>query len=39
MAVPEDDEDLDHIQVNMEIFEAYTRGYMDRARSFLPLRR
>ncbi len=31
----EDDEDLDHIQVNMEIFEAYTRGYMDRARSFL----
>lgn len=31
----EDDENLDNIQVNMEIFEAYTRGYMDRAKAFL----
>lgn len=31
----EDDEDLDNIQVNMEIFEAYTRGYMEEAKKFL----
>ena len=31
----EDDENLDHIQVNMEIFKAYTRGYMETAKDFL----
>jgi Ser/Thr protein kinase RdoA (MazF antagonist) len=31
----EDDPDLDRIQVNMEIFKAYTRGYMETARNFL----
>ncbi len=31
----EDDENLDHIQVDMEIFKAYTRGYMEEAQKFL----
>jgi len=31
----EDDENLDRIQVNMEIFKAYTRGYMETAKEFL----
>ena len=31
----EDDKDLDKVNVNMEIFNAYTRGYMETARSFL----
>jgi len=31
----EDDENLDRIQVNMEIFKAYTRGYMETAKNFL----
>jgi len=31
----EDDENLDRIQVNMEIFKAYLRGYMETAKSFL----
>ena len=31
----EDDPDLDRIQVNMEIFQAYTHGYMETAKSFL----
>jgi len=31
----EDDENLDRIQVDMEIFKAYTRGYMETARDFL----
>ena len=31
----EDDENLDRIQVNMEIFKAYTRGYMETAKGFL----
>jgi len=31
----EDDENLDHIQVNMEIFKAYTKGYMETAKTFL----
>ena len=31
----EDDPDLDHVKVNMEIFKAYTRGYMESAKSFL----
>lgn len=31
----EDDENLDNIGVNMEIFKAYTRGYMETAKSFL----
>jgi Ser/Thr protein kinase RdoA (MazF antagonist) len=31
----EDDADLDRIQVNMDIFKAYTRGYMETAKSFL----
>lgn len=36
----EDDEDLDRVQVNMNIFKAYAEGYLDRARSFLtPLER
>jgi len=31
----EDDENLDNIQVNMEIFKAYAHGYMETAKSFL----
>jgi Ser/Thr protein kinase RdoA (MazF antagonist) len=31
----EDDENLDNVNVNMEIFKAYTRGYMEKAKSFL----
>jgi hypothetical protein len=31
----EDDPDLDRVHVNMEIFKAYTRGYMESAQSFL----
>lgn len=31
----EDDIDLNRINVNMEVFEAYTRGYMETAKSFL----
>lgn len=31
----EDDENLDHVNVNMEIFKAYTRGYMEKAKAFL----
>ncbi|MDR0349877.1 MAG: aminoglycoside phosphotransferase family protein [Tannerella sp.] len=31
----EDDENLDRVNVNMDIFKAYTRGYMETARSFL----
>jgi Ser/Thr protein kinase RdoA (MazF antagonist) len=31
----EDDRDTTRIGVNMEVFEAYTRGYMETARSFL----
>ncbi len=31
----EDDENLDRIHVNMEIFKAYTRGYMETAKQFL----
>ena len=31
----EDDPDLNRVHVNMEIFKAYTRGYMESAKSFL----
>lgn len=31
----EDDENLDKVEVNLEIFEAYTRGYMETAKAFL----
>lgn len=31
----EDDQDLQNIQVNIEIFQAYTRGYMEEAQKFL----
>ena len=31
----EDDDNLDRVQVNMEIFKAYTRGYMEKAKAFL----
>jgi len=31
----EDDENLDNVGVNLEIFEAYTSGYMETAASFL----
>ena len=31
----EDDKNLDNIKVNMDIFKAYTRGYMETAKSFL----
>ena len=31
----EDDANLDNVNVNMDIFKAYTRGYMETARSFL----
>ncbi|OCW95032.1 aminoglycoside phosphotransferase [Macellibacteroides sp. HH-ZS] len=31
----EDDENLDNVEANLEIFEAYTRGYMETAKAFL----
>ncbi|MDR2234449.1 MAG: aminoglycoside phosphotransferase family protein [Tannerella sp.] len=31
----EDDEDLDRINVNIDIFKSYARGYMETAKSFL----
>ena len=31
----EDDENLDNVEVNLEIFEAYTHGYMETAKAFL----
>ncbi|WP_106829675.1 phosphotransferase enzyme family protein [Parabacteroides pacaensis] len=31
----EDDENLENVNVNMDIFKAYTRGYMETAKSFL----
>ncbi|MDR1407231.1 MAG: aminoglycoside phosphotransferase family protein [Tannerella sp.] len=31
----EDDENLDRVYVNMDIFKAYTRGYMETAKHFL----
>lgn len=31
----EDDEDLDKVGFNMEIFKAFTKGYLESARSFL----
>lgn len=31
----EDDKNLDHVGFNMEIFKAFTRGYLKSARSFL----
>ena len=31
----EDDENLNNVGVNMDIFKAYTRGYVERAKSFL----
>jgi Ser/Thr protein kinase RdoA (MazF antagonist) len=31
----EDDENLDNVKVNTEIFEAYARGYMETAKDFL----
>ena len=31
----EDDENLDNVNVNMEIFKAHTRGYMGKAKAFL----
>ena len=31
----EDDENQDNVNVNMDIFKAYTRGYMEKAKSFL----
>ena len=31
----EDDECLAHVEVNLPIFEAYTRGYMEKAKTFL----
>ena len=31
----EDDENLDSVNVNLDIFKAYTRGYMETAQSFL----
>lgn len=33
----EDDENLDNIDVNMEIFEAYTRGYLKKATFLTPI--
>jgi len=33
----EDDENLDNVYVKMDIFKAYTRGYMETATSFLTL--
>ena len=31
----EDDENLDNVNVNIDIFKAYTRGYMEKAKNFL----
>ena len=31
----EDDEQLERVEVNLPIFEAYTRGYMEKAKAFL----
>ena len=31
----EDDKNLDNVNVNIPIFEAYTRGYMEKAKAFL----
>lgn len=31
----EDDRDLEHVSFNMDIFRAFTRGYLESARSFL----
>ncbi len=31
----EDDENLDNVHVNLDIFKAYTRGYMETAKAFL----
>ena len=31
----EDDECLERVEVNLPIFEAYTRGYMEKAKAFL----
>lgn len=31
----EDDENLENIGVNMDIFEAYTKGYLEKAKAFL----
>jgi len=31
----EDDADLDRISIDMKIFEAYTKGYLEKAKSFL----
>lgn len=31
----EDDENLDNVNVNMDIFKAYTKGYMEKAKAFL----
>ena len=31
----EDDKNLDNVHVNLEIFKAYTRGYMEEAKAFL----
>lgn len=31
----EDDENLDNVNVNMDIFKAYTHGYMETAKAFL----
>lgn len=31
----EDDENLENVNVNMEIFKAYTKGYMETAKTFL----
>ena len=31
----EDDPDLDHIHFNMEVFEAFTKGYLEGTKSFL----
>jgi Ser/Thr protein kinase RdoA (MazF antagonist) len=31
----EDDTDLDRISIDMKIFEAYTKGYLEKAKSFL----
>jgi len=33
----EDDKDLDNIKVNMAIFEAYTKGYLEKATFLTPL--
>ena len=31
----EDDKDLDRVNFNMEIFKAFTKGYLEGAKSFL----